>query len=103
LSKPTVIIGLSRPTNVVKNIFFVLHGYQVNVQHAHIFSLKLAIAHVRMCLIRFIFESGSIDGHIIILKEQFSLFQGIGTVLVIGGAYLANIMIEKTKRKEMML
>ncbi len=33
---------------------------------------------------------------ILILNEKFSLFQGIGSVLVIGGVYLANI-IQKTE------
>lgn len=32
---------------------------------------------------------------IIILKEKFSLFQGIGTLLVLGGVYLANMNLGK--------
>lgn len=34
---------------------------------------------------------------IIILKESFSLIQGAGTVLVLGGVYLANIISESRK------
>jgi drug/metabolite transporter (DMT)-like permease len=37
---------------------------------------------------------------IVILKEKFSILQGIGTVLVLGGVYLANIAPKSNKSEE---